>query len=264
MPSETRRILLLTLVGIFFAQTWLVYSDPAGRGGPPLSEAATRGSRIWHRHNCQVCHQIYGFGGFLGPDVTNVAFRLGDQDGSAAVLAERLETVLTTGSERMPAFHLDVDERLALATFFTELSRTGVGQVVVSEARAPREVFDDVVRSVEASAGALSPLEVEGQRVMRERGCIDCHLPNAKSTFKSTDLTRIHGSVEPARVASILTDGLPAKGMPRFALPPAEIEAVAAFLSLLELNGAEIRLGFETAEKSSSGSLLDLPWFEYP
>jgi nitric oxide reductase subunit C len=264
MPSETRRILLITLVGIFLAQTWLIYSDPAGRSAPPLSESAARGSRVWHRHNCQACHQIYGFGGFLGPDVTNVASRLGEADGSAADLAARLETVLTTGSERMPAFHLDADDRLALATFFMELAATGVGQVVVSEAKAPREVFDDVVRSVAASAAALSPLEAEGQRVMRERGCIDCHLPNAKSTFKSTDLTRIHGSVETARVTSILTDGLPAKGMPRFALPPAEIEAVAAFLALLELHGAEIRLGFETAEKSSSGSLLDLPWFEYP
>jgi nitric oxide reductase subunit C len=264
MPSQIRRTLLITLVGIFLAQTWLVYSDPAGRSAPPLSEEAARGSRLWHRHNCQACHQIYGFGGFLGPDVTNVASRLGDADGSAEALAGRLETVLTTGSERMPAFDLDPGERHALATFFIELAETGVGQVVVSEAKAPRAVFDDVVRSVTASAGALDALESEGQRVMRERGCIDCHLPNAKSTFKSTDLTRIHASVEPGRVASILTDGIPAKGMPRLALPAVEIEAVRAFLALLNRHGAEIRLGFETAERSSSGSLRDLPWFEYP
>ena len=87
------------------------------------------------------------------------------------------------------------------------------------------DVLDQRHYLLEASAGEVTTLELEGQRVMRERGCIDCHLPNAKSTFKSTDLTRIHGSVGPARVASILTDGLPAKGMPRFALSPAEIEA---------------------------------------
>jgi nitric oxide reductase subunit C len=263
MVIRFRRIMLVSLVGIFLTQTWLVYSDPAGRN-TPLSAQAVLGSKVWHRHNCQACHQIYGFGGFLGPDVTNVAARLGDAEGSVEALAERLATVLTTGSERMPAFHLEPEDRLALATFFVELSETGVGQVVVRETRAPRTVLDDAVRAAEASAGELSTLEAEGLALMRLHGCIDCHLPNAKSTFKSTDLTRIHATVDSARIATTLTAGIPEKGMPRLALAPAEIESLTAFLAFLEQNGSDIRLAFDTAEKSSSGSLGDLPWFEYP
>jgi len=61
----------------------------------------------------------------------------------------------------------------------------------------------------------------------------------------------------------VLTQGIPEKGMPSFALPEEDIQAVSAFLELLGLHGTDIRRGFETAERGSSGSLLDLPWFEY-
>lgn len=264
MAPGSRRILLFSLVGIFLVQTLLIYLDPAGRSAAPLSEQAARGREVWHDYNCQSCHQIYGFGGFLGPDLTNVAGRLAGPDATVEALEARLETVLTTGSERMPAFELEAQDRRALATFFLELAATGVGQVVVSAARPPREVFDDAVRSVESAAGELSELQTLGLDVMRRDGCIDCHLPNAKSTFKSTDLTRIHASVGPERITSILTDGIPEKGMPRLGLPPAEIEAVIGTLELLGTHGAEVRETFVTAERSSSGSLFDLPWFEYP
>jgi len=268
MSTPARRTLLITLVGVFLVQTWLVYSDTTGRRTPPLSAEAARGQAVWHRHNCQSCHQIYGFGGFLGPDLTNMASRVAgnaaDAEAAERELLARLETVLITGSERMPAFGLELDDRRALAAFLIELDRTGVGQVRVGEARHPRELFDALTSSAETAAGGLEPEQAEGLRVMRERGCIDCHLPNGRSLFKSTDLTTLHTAVDGARLAQVLTDGVPEKGMPRLALPAVEIEAVSAFLEFLERHGADFRRGFAEAERASGGTLRDLPWFEYP
>jgi nitric oxide reductase subunit C len=261
MPTRARRTLISVLVTVFFVQTWLVYSDDSGRRTAPLSARAARGQAVWQRNNCQSCHQIYGFGGFLGPDLTNVARRLaGDAEDREAALVARLETALTTGSERMPAFHLGLEDRRALAAFFVELDKTGVGQIRVSEARPPRELFDELT----AALGELEPPADEGLRLMKYHGCIDCHLPNGKSLFKSTDLTRIHTAVARERIAAVLTDGVPEKGMPRLALTAAEIEAVVACLEQFARHGKDLRQGFESAQRSAGGSLADLPWFEYP
>ena len=82
-----RKVLLSLLVAAFAVQTWLVYSDDAGYATPPLSGPARRGQELWLRHNCQSCHQIYGYGGFLGPDLTNAAERL-NRDRLEAALEE--------------------------------------------------------------------------------------------------------------------------------------------------------------------------------
>ncbi len=82
----TKKVMLTCLVAAFGVQTVLVYTDERQ---DPLSDIELRGRALWHENACQVCHQIYGQGGFLGPDLTNVASRLEDS---------RLESLLTVGS----------------------------------------------------------------------------------------------------------------------------------------------------------------------
>ncbi|MHC4841723.1 MAG: c-type cytochrome, partial [Planctomycetota bacterium] len=96
-PVRYRIALMATLVACFATQTYLVYSDPTGEQNEALSEQALAGREIWLGKNCQSCHQLYGFGGFLGPDLTNAAPRL-EQN--------RLKELLTVGSRQMPAFNL--------------------------------------------------------------------------------------------------------------------------------------------------------------
>ena len=110
VPPSTRRTLLAGLVLCFGVQTWLVYSDEPS--GVRLEGEELAGAHAWQRHNCQSCHQLYGFGGFLGPDLTNAADRLGP-DG----LRQRLEQVVTEGAGQMPAFDTSPDERAALVAF---------------------------------------------------------------------------------------------------------------------------------------------------
>ena len=260
MKLQARKGLLAGLVAVFLAQTWMVYSDSTGRV-KPLSAQAQAGWELWHSRGCQSCHQVYGFGGFLGPDLTNLASRIQAPD--AAALAERLETALTTGSERMPAYRLDPGQREALAAFFIELDATGVGQAKVALARTPRELFAELAEQIPLGEGEALALAREGRRLALERGCIDCHLPNAKSAFRATDLTTLHGGVARERLSEVLSAGIPAKGMPALQLSPQEIEALAAFLEALARSASTVRDGFARAEQGSGGSLLDLPWFEY-
>ncbi len=63
-------VFLIPVIG-FILQTFLIYSDSTGYKKNPLSINAIKGKQIWLQNNCQTCHQIYGFGGFLGPDLTN-------------------------------------------------------------------------------------------------------------------------------------------------------------------------------------------------
>ncbi len=248
-----RKVLMFALVGAFLVQTWLVYTDPAGREGPPLSEHASQGQAIWHEHNCQSCHQLYGFGGFLGPDLTNAARRLTD---------ERLQAVLTEGSEMMPAFELGAEDRGALAAFFEELNLTGEGQARAAEVVAPRELLDSTFR--EAGDEPPSPLEEQGLELLLSKNCIDCHLPNRASAYRAPDLALAASKHGRDGLAAIFAAGVPGKQMPPFPFTQAETDAVHAALARLERHGAAVDASFARAAQAAEGALFDLPWFEYP
>jgi nitric oxide reductase subunit C len=251
---RARKSLMLGLVGIFLVQTWMVYTDPVGREAAPLSAEASMGQAVWHRHNCQSCHQIYGFGGFLGPDLTNAARHLTN---------ERLDTVLTEGSEIMPAFHLDADDRGALASFFEELNLTGEGQARAATVVPARTLFEGLYRGSASADDPLDPLEEQGLTILLEKNCIDCHLPNAISAYRSADMTQLSLRLGRSGIAAIFASGVPGKAMPRFPFTEAEIDAVYAALVRLERHGDAFRDGFESAANAASGALFDLPWFEY-
>jgi nitric oxide reductase subunit C len=245
---------MLFLVTAFLVQTWMVYTDPAGREAPPLSEPASRGWQLWHDSNCQSCHQLYGFGGFLGPDLTNAAPRLTEA---------RLDAILTEGSTLMPPFGFDAGERAALLAFFTELDRTGVGQVRVPEHEPPRELLDGLLAGSESPDDPFTPQEQAGAALLFEQNCIDCHLPNPASAYRATDLTRVMEELGADRVTTALAKGVPGKAMPSFPFDEQQAEAVRAALTRLGRHGDGVRAAFQRNAGSAEDALLALPWFEY-
>ena len=52
-----------------------------------------------------------------------------------------------------------------------------------SQGRSPRELFQDLMGVIAGLEEPQAAQHLEGGRVMAERGCIDCHLPNARSAF---------------------------------------------------------------------------------
>src|SRR5665213_3029864 len=73
--KQIRKAVMAILVSVFLIQGWLVYTDKTGRQNPALSKKAQHGQEVWRKQNCQTCHQLFGLGGFLGPDLTHVTER---------------------------------------------------------------------------------------------------------------------------------------------------------------------------------------------
>ncbi|MBK7967343.1 MAG: cytochrome c [Bacteroidetes bacterium] len=79
---------------------------------------AGKGKLVWPKYNCQSCHQIYGLGGYLGPDLTNIYShpKKGNQ---------YIRTMLKSGIRQMPAFELEEDEINALLEFLKSTDASG-------------------------------------------------------------------------------------------------------------------------------------------
>ena len=96
------RIVVGLLVAAYLAFGVFVYANPGSRGeGGTAPEAACRGKRVWLRHNCTACHQIFGLGGYLGPDLTNAVSRRGDGF---------VQAIVSHGSGDMPRLDLTAAE----------------------------------------------------------------------------------------------------------------------------------------------------------
>ncbi|MCH2654664.1 MAG: cytochrome c, partial [Gemmatimonadetes bacterium] len=109
-PSSKKR-LLAVLVLCFLAQSIFVYRDDVDL---ELSMEAIEGRQIYHESACQVCHQLWGQGGFLGPDLTNAASRVDEA---------RLVSLLTVWSGQMPAFNFNSRQIDQMKTFMNEIDR---------------------------------------------------------------------------------------------------------------------------------------------
>ncbi len=82
----------------------------------PMSGEARYGQQLFQEHNCIACHQFYGLGGYMGPDLTNVV----SNRGSAYARA-----FLMSGTQRMPNFDLSDSELDALVAFLEFVDTTG-------------------------------------------------------------------------------------------------------------------------------------------
>lgn len=96
----------------------LVLAGAGGRAthGTTAAEPAARGLEQWRRHHCGACHAIYGLGGHLGPDLTNVARRRNEA---------YVRHVLRYGMGAMPGLGLSDAEAGDLLAYLRHLDRLG-------------------------------------------------------------------------------------------------------------------------------------------
>ncbi len=108
-------------VAIILSTAFLSYSIFLYAANPSkqyaVSEEAIFGKQIWQQQNCVACHQVYGLGGYLGPDLTN-NYRLRGP--------EYIKAFITYGTPAMPAFHLTEKEKNALLTYLKSLDASGI------------------------------------------------------------------------------------------------------------------------------------------
>lgn len=82
------------------------------------NELAINGRLIFQKYNCQDCHQLYGLGGYLGPDLTNVYDKYNGNN-------EALKAFFKGGMKQMPEFNLRSYEEKELIEFFKMTNASG-------------------------------------------------------------------------------------------------------------------------------------------
>ena len=254
MHTPSRRKLLVGFLTVcFLVQTGLVYSD---RREAPLSGEALRGRQLYHQNACQVCHQLYGQGGFLGPDLTNVSTRLD---------STRLRSLLTVGSGQMPALSFSGAQVADMSAFLREIDRPDLGRGQLrlgsmEEGGGPQAAFEQVVLAALTEASE----EAEGFAALAARPCSQCHVPFQTSIVGAPDLSGVVGRLSLEELRSVLAQGRPEIGMPPPIPPfsPPELESVVAYLEWL----AGDRVALE-AEAAAAGvretNWASLPWWEF-
>lgn len=246
VSTRGRKAMIYGLLLAFVTQGVFVYGDSVAQAQSPLTALELHGRQVFLAHNCYACHQIYGFGGFLGPDLTNAAQR---------VSRARLDELLTHGSKQMPAFGLPTGDIDAVEAYLRAIDRTGVG---VARNRVPPPVAtvrDAVCRQVEACAADVS----RGHQVFMTF-CTACHLPlraNPLGAMVAPDPSLIAARLSPGEIEQVLIHGRAERGMPPAPLTEPQRRDVIAFLVWLCACRQDL------VAECGAGTEQGLPWWEF-
>ena len=110
---------VLLLLTSFIIYTGFVYTIGTGKNNPVvLTQEIQQGKMLWQEKNCTACHQLYGLGGYMGPDLTNVISAKGKGEFYT-------EIFLRSGTQVMPNFHFSNDEVKSLIAFLKYVDASG-------------------------------------------------------------------------------------------------------------------------------------------
>ena len=171
-----------------------------------LSPQVVAGKRVWHKHNCNDCHTILGFGSYYAPDLTKVYWRRGP----ARILDAVARPERHTSWRKMPKYRLTAQESADLVAFLEWTSE------IDTHDWPPQ---DQKYRA--ASTQALM-LEVSpGAALFQASGCFDCHRLNGTGGGEGPDLTHVGSRLDQATIEKLLID--PAAVNPKGDMPAPEI-----------------------------------------
>jgi nitric oxide reductase subunit C len=89
-------------------------------GSPVQTDSKTiKGKLLFQKYNCTACHQLYGLGGYLGPELTTLMSQAGKGERYA-------QAILKTGTQRMPDFKLTDEEIASLICFLKYVDATAI------------------------------------------------------------------------------------------------------------------------------------------
>lgn len=117
--STKRNFIVITvLILIFSVYNFFIYTSKGEKNTIILSANAIKGQALWQENNCWSCHQLYGLGGYLGPDLTNTYSNKNKGK-------EYIKAFLNSGIKSMPKFNFSEKEKEAIVTFLAEVDKTG-------------------------------------------------------------------------------------------------------------------------------------------
>jgi nitric oxide reductase subunit C len=231
----------------FLTQSYFVFTDYSDNTTVRLSEGARRGLDLWRERNCQVCHQIHGFGGFLGPDLTNVTSRLD---------FNTMANILQFGKKQMPAFYMSEGEITDLYEYLTQIDKTGVGYLISSKPSFEEELNGAIIALAHPQERATL---LRGAIILTNNNCSACHqLIRDQIGPKFIDIKSRKSRDE---IRYKITHG--GQLMPPYPdLQEPELSQIMDVFDFLARRRNEIEVAsFDNAYKKFS--LMKMPWFEY-
>ena len=112
------KIVIGLLLSTFVIYNIVLYKKGAFINEEVLTEEALKGQQIWQDRNCTACHQFYGLGGYLGPDLTNVY-------SDSLKNEEYIRSRIIAGTGAMPKYSFSETELNELLAFFKAVDKTG-------------------------------------------------------------------------------------------------------------------------------------------
>jgi nitric oxide reductase subunit C len=252
--------IVVTLVVAYLLVSLIAYTDyPRSLHEEPvvLNDLERQGLQIWRDNNCQACHQIYGFGGFLGPDLTNRV--------SADRPNEEFRTLLREGVPPMPAFGFSDAQQDALLAYLRAVDRTGQGQpdplAVIPPVAPPLHHGHLLDVRAEREGAQISAEVAEGRAVWETRACGACHRPFMLGVSGAKDLAS--GEIDLSAQHILDTTALGPGAMPVFDLSHEEAERLSTFLAHFAEERPALSALNDTLVERERFSLAGLPWWEY-
>ena len=110
----------MILVLLYAGYSLLIYTKGTQENivlSKPELIAVSKGKELYQQYNCQSCHQLYGLGGYLGPDLTTAYSDAGRGK-------NYIKAMLRSGGSRMPDFHFSGQEIEHLTAYLKYVDST--------------------------------------------------------------------------------------------------------------------------------------------
>jgi len=119
-------MLKIYVFSTFFAAysfyTVLIYLTGTKETAPTnisFDSKAQEGKKIYQQYNCASCHQLYGLGGYLGPELTT---DYSNPERGPLLMRAFLEN----GGQRMPNFHFSKEQIDCIMSYLRYVDATAV------------------------------------------------------------------------------------------------------------------------------------------
>ena len=115
-------VIFSSLFGIYLLYSFIVYTKGTKNNIVVSAEEQLKidkGKQLFQQYNCTSCHQLYGLGGYLGPELTTAW-----SDPNRGELY--MKAFLKAGGLRMPNFHFEDNEIEAIISYLQYIDSTAI------------------------------------------------------------------------------------------------------------------------------------------
>ncbi len=117
--TKVNTLTFASLIVIFTIYNSFIYNSDSYIPSTAMTKKALEGEILWQNNNCWSCHQVYGLGGYLGPELTNIYSNPNKGP-------DYIKAMLNSGVKGMPKFNFTEEEKIAITEYLKIIDKSGV------------------------------------------------------------------------------------------------------------------------------------------